>query len=272
MPSKHYDVVGIGSNVELGKGGPRVKDNAGVVEIKNNADNALAVIRGASPVGDDDLVTKRYMETRAQVFVTGQINGGAPPAVVNGAIYICTTAGGAYTLKRLYRGEGGSWVDVFGGNPPEGLTMKVTDALSGGTDEYSADHIYVWDEDGTTWVDVGPDPTGTNNTKTARVSLTHLNTGANNIGSALPNNAVVLRVTAYVDQIFDGTTPVLEVGDAGDADRHMTTAENDLLTVGKYITDTYHLVTANNQLLATLTIGGVPTQGSVHIIVEYSYS
>lgn len=37
-----FNLAGIGSNVLLGKGGPRIKNNAGVLEIRNNADSAYS--------------------------------------------------------------------------------------------------------------------------------------------------------------------------------------------------------------------------------------
>lgn len=40
--------------------GPALKNNAGVIEARNAADDAYNIVRGADPVGDDDLVTKRY--------------------------------------------------------------------------------------------------------------------------------------------------------------------------------------------------------------------
>ena len=79
--TKNFGLTGVGSNVQLGKGGPRVKNNAGVVEVKNAADNAFAVFRVGDCVGLDDAVNKRYLETRANVIVTGQIDGNAPAAV-----------------------------------------------------------------------------------------------------------------------------------------------------------------------------------------------
>jgi len=43
--SKHYGIDGVGTIVELGKGGPKVADSAGTVEIKNNANNAYADVK-----------------------------------------------------------------------------------------------------------------------------------------------------------------------------------------------------------------------------------
>lgn len=44
----------------LGKAGPNLKNNSGVVEMRNNADGDFAIARADAPVGNDDLVTLQY--------------------------------------------------------------------------------------------------------------------------------------------------------------------------------------------------------------------
>jgi len=265
MSHKDYGQKGVGNDVELGKGGPRLVVDTGVIKSTQNDGSTLEEFKGATPTGPDSFATKEYVDTRAGAPVTGQIDGGLPPGVVNGALYICTTSGGVYTEKYLYYGKGGSWVEKI---PVEGQSIHVTDSLTGGNQEYLADHIYIWDADNTEWDDIGPYDTKT--IKAERVSLAHTDTGSNNVGSALPANAKVRSVKANVTQVFDGTTPVLKVGDAVDDDRHMTEAENDLETVGLYQTEVAHLYGSQTQVTATLTIGGSPSQGTVEIEIEYS--
>jgi len=162
---------------QFGAGNAMLKANTGGIEARNKSDSAFAVIRGASPVGDDDLVTKRWLQVRDGV-VTGQINGGSPPAVVNGAMYICSTAGGVYVLKTLYRGESGAWVAY---TPYEGQVIKTTDALGGGTRTFLADHIYIWDQDTTEWLDQGSAADLTAHTgSTAAHGATGANVGTTN--------------------------------------------------------------------------------------------
>lgn len=265
--SKHYGVTGLSGNVELGKGGPRLKDNGGVVEHRNSADSGFAIVRGDHPVGENDLVTKKFLETRADVRVTGQINGGSPPVVVPGAVYIVTTAGGSYALKELYYGGASSWepIPVF-----EGLRIAITDALTGGTDEYLSDRVYMWDEDGSTWINVGPLPSIPGMVRHERVTIAYGDTGDNNLGSPVPTNGIVEMVTVNVTQAFNGTTNELKIGDAGDDDRHMTVVEVDLETVGKYVVHLYHRYGADTQVLANLAITGTPTAGQCDIVMNWA--
>ena len=60
--SKRYGLDGLGTNVELGKDGPRVKINSGQIEFKNAADDALVKIKALDGTSSDDLVTKSQLD------------------------------------------------------------------------------------------------------------------------------------------------------------------------------------------------------------------
>lgn len=45
---------------QIGKAGPKLKNNSSVVEVRNAADSAFVIARALDPVGNDDLVTLRY--------------------------------------------------------------------------------------------------------------------------------------------------------------------------------------------------------------------
>lgn len=264
---KNYGLTGVGPNVEIGKGGPRVKNSSGRVDFRNNADSDYANVAGADPTQDQDFVTKKYLETNANVSVTAQIDGGSPGSgAFTGEIAIVTTAGGSFALKELYRWDGSAWVQltVF-----EGMRISVTDALSGGTDEYLADHLYLWDEDDSTWVDIGPNSALSNVLRKRSVTVDFNDSdGAINIGAVVPVGAIVTRVKANVTQVFNGTTPTLKVGDAGDDDRLMTDQQVCIDVVGLYVTENLHTYGSATQLIATLAKGS-STQGQVDVCVEY---
>lgn len=50
----------VASIFRIGLNGPQLKNNAGVLETRDANDAAYAIHRAASPVGNDDLVTKQY--------------------------------------------------------------------------------------------------------------------------------------------------------------------------------------------------------------------
>ncbi len=263
--TKSFGLTGVGSSVQLGKGGPKVKNNSGAIEARNAADNAYAVFRVGDPVGLNDAVNRRYLETRANVIVTGQIDGNSPPGVSAGSVYLCTTTGTTFTAGRLYFGENASWNEI---NPQEGLTISVTDALSGGTLTFLADHRYLYDADSGLWVDIGPAPAETKLIKAVRATLAFNSVGTVNIGSALPTNATVSKVLVNCTQAFNGTSTVT-FGVAGQVAELGAANESDLTTTGVYVIDCFKTYVSNEQLIATYVANGA-SAGAASIEVHYS--
>jgi hypothetical protein len=52
---------------QIGKGGPQVKANAGNLEGRDATDAAFVIVRGATPVGANDLATKAYVDSGAVI-------------------------------------------------------------------------------------------------------------------------------------------------------------------------------------------------------------
>jgi hypothetical protein len=268
MTTRNYDQSGIGSNVELGKRGPRIVDNSGAIEHKNQADNAYAIVRGAHPVAENDFVTKRYLETRSGASVTGQIDGGTPPtAGTAGRLWICTTTGGTFTVNYLYYDNGVSWDEII---PSEGMSISVTDALTGGAVEFLADHVYLWDLDSTTWKDIGPGAAETKLVKAVSIALAYTNIGTNLLAT-VPANAVVTKIVVNVTQAWGSPLPSLIVGDAGDTNRLAEDKDIDLNKVGIYAVTQLHLYSVEtpvNAILANNT--ATPATGAARVYIEYA--
>src|SRR5574343_512249 len=186
--ANNFGLVGIAANFVLGKLGLRIRNNNGGIEARNNEDTTFVPFRAASPVGDDDVVTKRYLRTQSNITVNGQINGASPPAVVNGSVYICTTSGGAYTAENYYRGESGSWVEY---TPTDGLIIMVTTALTGGTIEFLADTLYEYDGNSSNWVNIGGAGTLNKVQKVLNGNLAFNTASSFNIDAPLSDGAIV---------------------------------------------------------------------------------
>lgn len=58
---KDYGLKGVGPDVQLGKGGSRLKENGGTVEFKDSTDTTYVRLSAADPVNDQDVVTKSYL-------------------------------------------------------------------------------------------------------------------------------------------------------------------------------------------------------------------
>lgn len=68
--SRWSDLLGTtGSYFRIGgTSGPRLKNSSGVIEARNAADGAYAILRGLDPSGDSDLTTKLYVDRRRAYF------------------------------------------------------------------------------------------------------------------------------------------------------------------------------------------------------------
>jgi hypothetical protein len=68
----NYGQVGVGSDVELGKGGAHVKSDADKIEARNAAGN-LTPVKGADATATDEFVTKSQMDTATQSSYTSDM-------------------------------------------------------------------------------------------------------------------------------------------------------------------------------------------------------
>lgn len=93
-----------------GATGPGINNNGGNLEARNSANNAYAILRGATPVGANDLATKAYVDT-----------GGASAAIMEVRYVIGT---GAAQSSATSIPAGATIVEA---------TVSITTPYSGGT-------------------------------------------------------------------------------------------------------------------------------------------
>jgi len=278
--SKHYRQSGVSNVLEFSKGGAKVKNSSGVIEARNNADSAYAVLRAADPVAANDVVTKQYLEAHAAISVIGNIydSGGTTPASTQftgagqeGKIAICNQSVGSFTIDYLYRLDTwdtdvatSTWTEIV---PAEGNIISITDASSGGTDSYSADHLYMYDADNTEWDDLGPAAAVTLVNKNLKADLADDTSSPLAIGT--PTAAcVVTKVIVNVTEAFNGTAPTLDIGISGDTDAYMDQEEIDLKTIGTYVVDLYAADTGPTAIIGTYAADS-STAGAANIILKY---
>jgi hypothetical protein len=84
-----------------------------------------------------------------------------------------------------------------------------------------------------------------------------------------PTGKLIERVAVYVVEPFDGTSPALTVGDAGDADRLMTTAQVDPAAVGAYEVSPGHQYGSDTEITLSITAGSGASAGSGLVVIEY---
>jgi len=224
------------SKIRFWKGGPLLRNVSGVIEARNSADSAYAIVRGATAVGNSDLAPKAYVDTAIDTDVAAALtdptfNDSTDPTkeahlVLSG---ITTATDRAITV------------------PDKDITLAGTADI---TTAVAAALL--------------------SNVEARLVSLAYTDTGDNNIGAAVPDAATCAIVLVQVTTTFDGTTPVLKIGDSGDDDRFALTTDSDLTTAGLYQKATIYTFSGATQLVANLAIGGSPSQGACDIIVLFA--
>jgi len=98
-----------------------------------------------------------------------------------------------------------------------------------------------------------------------------MGTGSVVLGN-ISKGSKITSVTVNATTAFDGTTPIVTVGDGGDADRLMTADESDLEDVSVPYESTPNYVytaEADTNILAYLTVNSA-SQGEVTVTVTYS--
>ncbi len=135
METKIFKLIGIGTNVQFGKRGPRIKDDgAGVLQARNAADTLLNRFQVATPTADDDAATKAY------------VDGVASGLDVKASARVKTSASGSETNTIDTWTGSGSGVgktltspdNVVANNDFDGVTLVVGDRIlvtfAGGAD------------------------------------------------------------------------------------------------------------------------------------------
>jgi hypothetical protein len=72
MGSRHWTLTGVSDDLQLGEGGPRLIDAGGVVQVRDAAGTAFTRLQAAAPSDEDDVVTLKYLRTRADGVVLGR--------------------------------------------------------------------------------------------------------------------------------------------------------------------------------------------------------
>lgn len=104
---------------------------------------------------------------------------------------------------------------------------------------------------------------------TVETPFTYQDVGTISLGKVRAGGRIH-RITTVVETAFNGVTPAVKYGDAGDDDRLVATGFVNLTVVEKYIAQPFHLYAAETEVIATLAIGGSPSQGAGTVIMEHS--
>ena len=227
------DLLGTtGQFFRIGLAGPRLKNNAGNLDLRNAADSAYVdlIVNALQAVG---------------INVTG-----------NDIVLNSDGASGAdrtFTLRRPSAGMTQNIVLQFpAGNPSPGQAMTVTSASAG---------LIVLD-----WTTVAG---GTDKVITDTTSLAF---GASSPVAmfTLPANAIVKSVQVVIDTAFNGT-PSLSIGIAGTTSKYMGATQVDLTAAAATVFEVepgLAAVGVTESLIATYSAGSASV-GAARILIDY---
>lgn len=211
----------IGTIFQLGLGGPQLKPSGtGVIEHRDSADAAFAIARGATPVGDNDLVTKLYADQLTKPLIVkrqADTSSSIPANTATRGFVVVTTAGsGAVIGDVLFDdGTGVGTMTILAGGPQEGRVIVVTDALAGGTIEFDADTMYIWDDDALTWIKAGDIGSVTGADRVICVPFDFNDQGGTVDSTAeVPASAIITKSIIKITTDFDGTSPTITLGNS----------------------------------------------------------
>jgi len=260
----------IGNFFQLGgPSGPGFNNNLGALEARNAANNAYAIMRGATPSGDNDLTTKAYVDEIARPFiVTAQAN--AVSALISNTAtehYIVVSAPGtgaaaAYVAGAILWDDGSGTGNVAILGPTSGQPIFCTAALTGGTFTFNADNEYIWT--GSTWANIAPSVAGV-------VSCIDfaIGTGASQSSvTSIPANAIVLRCDVTVTTPYSAGATI-SVGQTGTTVLLQATADNVPQTADEYMAE-QRTAWGVAPLPVLVTVGGSPASGAGTCTVMYS--
>jgi hypothetical protein len=251
---------------QIGLGGPQVKNNAGAIEARNAGDSAFAVARAATPVGDNDLTTKAYVDKMASKPIPAalQFNGNSalPSNSATEQWYVVTTSGANATIGQLLWDDGSNVGTVAVIPAANGNTIVTEAAFSGGTITLAANQMYVWT--GTVWLDIAPSVAGA----TYMIRLPITNAASQSSATQIPANAIIYDARLDVTTPYSGGATI-SLGITGTVALFMGTTDNQATVAGLYqVMQDTSVGGAAAALL--VTVAGAPAAGVGAAIVLYS--
>lgn len=257
----------IESAFQIGLAGPQIKNNSSVLEARNSADSGFVVVRGASPVAANDLVTKQYADTLSKpLIVANQFDGSTSLPSNSGTeqFYVVTTTGVNATIGQLVWDDGSGSGTAVVVATLEGRSIFTTQAFAGGTISLQANSYYVWDTVSTSWLlEANPAIGG---------AIREIRYAINN--SATQDSSTLIPANAYVvDTRVEVTTPysgggTIAIGQSGSTTLLQATTDNLATVAGTYETP-QDVSWGGTAKAVRTTVGGAPAAGVGVVIVQY---
>ncbi len=243
----------------------------GEMEVRNLDDTGYARLRAATPVLDNDVVTKAYADTLAKpLIVTAQFNGNnaLPANTGTRRFLVVSTTGANGTIGDLVFDDGTGAGTATLLPAIEGRCIAVTTSLSGGTVSFDPDSIYIWDAGGPSWIKIGDIGSVTGAVREIRYVIS--NSATQDSVFAIPAGSIVTSCELKVTTPYSGGATI-SVGRAGSLALIMTTAQNNPQnTTGTLYTSNQDTAWGASTLVVRTTVGGAPAAGAGVVIVRFT--
>lgn len=129
---------------QIGLGGPQLKNSSGVVEARNSVDAAYAIVRGATPVGADDLTTKAYVDANSAGGAIKQIRFAIGTSTVSSSTQIPANAVVSDCQVKITTPYSGGATISVGRTGATSLLVATTDNLPQSTDTFDLPQDTAW--------------------------------------------------------------------------------------------------------------------------------
>lgn len=248
-----------------GPAGAGLNQNAGALETRNAANTAFAIHRGATPVGDNDLTTKAYVDTIFKpIPVSLQFNGGSalPANTATEQYYVVTTSGVNATIGQVLwdDGSGSGTVTVLA--TKTGNEIVTTATFSGGTITLQTNQNYVWS--GSAWVNISPSVAGV----ISCIDFALATAATTSSTTQIPANAIVLSCELKVTTPYTAGATV-SIGQTGSLSLLQATSDNSPTLANEYLAP-QRTGWGASATAVVATIGGAPSAGAATVTVTYS--
>lgn len=276
MSNKFDKVRGwIGSIFQFGLGGPQVKRNGDNLDFRNADDTGYVNVRAKSPLLDDDLTTKKYVDSVEGILIISRqadTSASIPNNTAARGFVMITTAGfGGTVIGQLLFDNG-----LNDAQPMEiiavkdGRTVHTTTALSGGTITFQTDSLYTWDANETgSWIlssDVG------NLSGPLRIMEIDIDNSASQDGVAsIPSNSKVYWTRLRVNNSYSAGTTI-SIGKPGSLSLLMATTENNPVqgsTPNTFVVED-EIEWGGSDAIPRITITNTPAVGDGKVLIAYS--
>jgi hypothetical protein len=257
-------------HINFNSDGPLLRDNAGILEIRDADGVSLARVRAAAPLTDSDLATKFYVDAISKpVIIERQADCSVaiPNNTAVRGFVVVTTAGSGASIGDLLYDDGSNSGQMQIIPAVDGQAIAVTTSLTGGTISFDADSIYLWDATGGSWVKVGDVGAVTGARRTVRFAIDNT-AQQDSVSQILLGNVIHSVAVKIVTPYSGGAT--LEIGTTADPDLIMTTSDTNLQKpAGRIFVKEQDTVWPIDSVVRA-TIAGGPAAGDAIVIVEFS--